>query len=147
MSTDYKVTKHLIETLEDGKEGFAHGAEKLAELGRPDLADKFREYSSQRAGFSDELERLASIYGDDIDEHGSLLADVHRMWMSLREAIGGSDPDGVLAVAEQGDDHAVNEYQKALDQSISANLRSVIEHQFADIKSVHDEVRAMRDAN
>lgn len=146
MSTDYNVTKHLIETLEDGKEGFAHGARKLTELGRPELAARFREYSNQRAEFSAELERLASVYGDDIDEHGSLLADVHRMWMSLREVVGGSDPHGVLSVAEQGDDHAVHEYEKALNQDISSNLRLIVERQLGEIKSAHDEVKAMGNA-
>ncbi len=143
MSTDYHVTKHLIEILEDGKDGFAHGAEKLAEHDRLDLAATFREFSAQRAEFSDELERLASVYGDDIDEHGSILGDVHRLWMSLRDAIAGSDPDGVLSVAEQGEDHAVNEYRNALSRNISANLRSTIERQLAEIESARDAVKAM----
>lgn len=143
MSTDYNVTKELIETLEDGKDGFAQGAEKLSELERPDLAAEFRQYANQRAEFSAELDRLAAVYGDDIEEDGSLLADVHRMWMSLRDAISGSDPDGVLGVAKQGEDHAVREYEKALEKDISSNLRSIIERQLTDIKAVRDSVAAM----
>ena len=59
MSTDRKVTKDLIKTLEDGREGFARAADKLADSDRPDLSTKMRAFSEQRAGFSAELEQMA----------------------------------------------------------------------------------------
>ena len=145
MSTDRKVTKDLIETLEDGKKGFADAAEKLADTNRSDLAPRFRELGEQRARFSAELEQMAAAYGDDIDEDGSVLAAAHRGWMALKDALAGSDPDGVLDAAEQGEDHAVSEYKKALDEDISENLRLAIQRQFTDIQSAHDEVKRMRD--
>ncbi|BAN00944.1 ferritin-like domain-containing protein [Ilumatobacter coccineus] len=145
MSTDRKVTKDLIETLQDGKKGFAEAADKLAETDRADLASKFRAFSEQRADFCTELDRMAAAYGDDIDEDGSVLAAVHRGWMSLKDAIAGSDPDGVLDAAEQGEDHAVSEYKKALEADISADLRQTIERQFLHIQSAHDEVKRLRD--
>ena len=146
MSNDRKVTKDLIETLEDGRKGFNDAADKLADTNRADLAPKFRELAEQRAGFSAELETMAAAYGDDIDEDGSVLAAAHRGWMSLKDALAGSDPDGVLDAAEQGEDHAVAEYQKALDEDISENLRQTIQRQFTSIQSAHDEVKRLRDA-
>ena len=146
MSTDRKVTKDHIETLEDGRKGFADAAEKLADTNRADLAPKFRELAEQRAGFSAELETMAATYGDDIDEDGSVLAAAHRGWMSLKDALAGADPDGVLDAAEQGEDHAVSEYKKALDEDISENLRQTIQRQFTSIQSAHDEVKRLRDA-
>ena len=44
MSTDESVTKDLIQTLEDGKEGFAKGADKLESSSEPQLAATFRRY-------------------------------------------------------------------------------------------------------
>ena len=55
MSTDKEVTKDLLKTLEDGKNGFAKGAEKLDETNSPELAKSFRRFSEQRAGFEKEL--------------------------------------------------------------------------------------------
>ncbi len=147
MSTDRSVTKDIIQTLEDGKDGFARAADRLADSDRPDLSEKMRAYSEQRAAFSAELEAMAADYGDDIDQDGSVAAAVHRGWMAVKDAITGSDPKGVLDAAEQGEDHAVSEYRKALEQDISPNLRTVIETQFADVKNAHDEVKALRDAN
>lgn len=148
MSTDRRVTKDLIETLEDGKEGFARAADKLADSDRPDLSSKMRHYSEQRAVFSAELDQMAAAYGDDIDEDGSLGGAVHRGWMAVKDAIAGSDPEGVLDAAEQGEDHAVSEYQDALENDdISPNLRSVIQRQFTDIKAAHDDIRGLRNAH
>lgn len=146
-STDEKVTKDLIETLEDGREGFTKGAEKLTDIGRSDVAGTFRELASQRATFAKELRDLAQQYGDNIEEDGSMLGALHRGWMSIKDAVNGDDPDGVLDAAEQGEDHAKSEYKDALDSDISAHLRAVVERQQTEINAAHDRVKALRDAN
>lgn len=145
MSKDASVTRDLIQTLEDGKEGFAQGAEKLAKDGSADLAAVFQRYSQQRAEFSDELQKMAADYGDQLDDSGSVAAALHRGWMSIKDAISGDDPKGVLDAAEHGEDHAVKEYKKALEEDVSPNLKSVIQRQFDGVKEGHDEVRALRD--
>ena len=148
MSLDMTVTKDLIETLEDGKNGFATAAEKLAESDKPQIATKFRQYSNQRAQFAEELRSMAKNYGDDIEESGSVAAALHRGWMAIKDAATGSDAGAVLDVAEQGEDHAVAEYERALDNDeLSIDLRDVIERQYASVKAAHDEVRALRDSN
>ena len=146
MSTDEAVTKDLIQTLEDGKEGFAKGAEKLDGTDAPELATTFRKFSDQRAGFAAELHELAKEYGDTIKESGSVAGTLHRGWLSLKDALAGSDPSGVLDAAEKGEDHAVKEYDKALAGDVSPTLRTVIERQAAAVKAAHDEVRSLRDA-
>ena len=146
MAADRNVTSNLIEVLEDGAAGFADAAEKLRDSDRPDLAPKFEAYAAQRAEFSAELERMAAAYGDDIDEDGSAKAAVHRMWMPVKDTLSGSDPEGVLDAAEQGEDHAVETYEDALKQDISADLRSTVQRQYSDVKAAHDEVKALRNA-
>lgn len=147
MSNDERVTKDLIQTLEDGKEGFERAAERLEGTDRADLCPTFREFAAQRDRFAIELRGLAAAYGDDIDQSGSVAGAVHRGWMAVKDALSGSsDADGVLDAAEQGEDHAVSEYGKALEEDISNQLRTVIERQFVDVKSAHDTVRAARNA-
>jgi len=143
MSTDAKVTKDLMQTVEDGRNGFADAADKLADTDRPDLAPRFRDFSEQRSAMYTELETLAAAYGDDLDEDGSVAAALHRGWMSLKDALTGSSADGVLDVAEQGEDHAVSEYRKALEEDVSPELAEVIRRQLVDITAVHDEVKRL----
>lgn len=147
VSTDQTVTKHLVETLEDGREGFAQGAEKLESSGNGDVAAVFRRLSEQRAQFAEDLRELAQGYGDEVDESGSLAGKLHRGWLSLKDALAGSSADGVLDAAEQGEDHAVGEYDKALPSEISPSLRTVLERQFMDIKKAHDDVESLRNAH
>jgi len=146
MSQDAKTTKKLIEVLEDGKKGFAEGADKLKALDRPDLASMFERHAQQRQQFSSQLESMAQAYGDDIDEDGSVAAAVHRGWMSLKDAISGSDPDGVLTAAVQGEDHAVETYESALAEDISPDLRTTVQSQLAEITTARREVQMQVDA-
>ena len=146
MSTDEKISKDLIQTLKDGRDGFAKAADKLASDGRNDLAERFREFAGQRDRFGTELRQLAGEYGDDAETSGSVAGAVHRGWMTLKDAVAGSDPEGVLDAAEQGEDHAKSEYAEALDSDISAELRTVVSRQYVEVQQTHDIVRDLRDA-
>jgi uncharacterized protein (TIGR02284 family) len=143
-STDEKVTTNLIETLEDGRKGFAEAAEKIADSDRPDLTSKFRELSEQRSMFSAELGSMAAAYGDDIDEDGSIAAAIHRGWMSLKDALAGSGPEGVVDAAISGEEHAVSTYEKALEEELSDDLRIVVNRQYEAIKTATNEIKALQ---
>jgi uncharacterized protein (TIGR02284 family) len=145
MSTDARVTRDLIQTLEDGVEGFARAAQRLDDSDRSDLRSRFAEFSTQRQRFASELRELAAAYGDDIDDSGSVAGTLHRGWMAVKDAITGADAIGVLEAAEQGEDHAVKEYERALEEDISPGLRTVVERQYRDVCAAHDTVRSLRD--
>jgi uncharacterized protein (TIGR02284 family) len=146
MATQADVIEDLVETLEDGKEGFSRVAEKLREDGHEDLASKMAEYSEQRARFAGELRTFAASAGDEIDEEGSAAGALHRGWISLKDALTGNDPHAVLASAEEGEDHAVEEYEDALDEEdLADELRDLISRQAAEVKAAHDQVRNLRD--
>ena len=146
MSTDEAVTKDLIETLEDGKEGFGKGAEKLDKDNSSELGAAFRQLSAQRARFSAELRELAKDYGDKVNESGSLVGTLHRGWLSLKDALTGADPKGVLDAAKQGEEHAVKEYEKALGEDISAGLRIVVQRLFTEVKAALAQVQSLRNS-
>lgn len=142
MSTDRRITKDLMQTLEDGRKGYAQAADKLAGE-RPTVAAKMRAYSAQRAQFSAELDRLARAYGDDIDEDGSMAGTVHRGWIAVKDALTGDNPEAILNAVETGENHAVAEFAKALDEDISPNLRTVIHRQFVDVQAARADIQAL----
>ncbi len=142
------VLEDLIETLEDGRKGFAQAAEKLDGDDSNGMAAKFRNYADQRAQFSVELRRLAGDAGFEVSENGSAGAALHRGWIALADALTGDDPHAVLAAAEAGEDHAVEEYEDAMKSgNLSSDIHDVVVRQFNEIKKAHDDVRNMRDAN
>lgn len=148
MSIDQRVTQDLIKTLQDGKDGYEAAADRLDENGRADIAMQFRAYAKQRQEFTDELHTIAARYGDgeEIEQTGTVAAAVHRGWMALRDTLAGSDPDGVLDVAAEGEDYALAEFSRALGEDISADLRAVVAGMRAEIERAQDAVKGFRDA-
>lgn len=147
MSADENTAKELVETLKDGQKGYAASAEKLADSDRPEWAETMRRLEQQRATFTQEIVAMGHDYGDDVDESGSALAAVHRGWLTLKDALTGDKPSGVLDAAVQGEDHTVSEYEKALKEDLSDGFRAVVERQHGEIVAARDEVKALQTAS
>ena len=147
MSDDAKAAKELVETLKDGEKGFAAAADKLRDSDRPEWATTMQRLAEQRAAFHREIVDMGHDYGDDVDASGSAAAAVHRGWLSLKDALTGDDAGSVLAAAESGEDHAVSEYEDALEMDLSAGFREVVVRQQADVLAARDEVKALQAAD
>ncbi|HXV71292.1 MAG TPA: PA2169 family four-helix-bundle protein [Acidimicrobiia bacterium] len=141
------VIENLLETVENGHKGFGEAAEKLDNDGNPSLAAEMRELSQQRLRMSNELKAIAASEGAPIENgNGTAAGAIHRTYMALRDALTGDDPHAVLAAAEQGEDHAKSEYERALDDDLPSSVRSVVQRQYGEIQTAHDRVRELRDA-
>ena len=144
MSKDEAVTKHLISVLEDGADGFTKAAERLTQSNEPGLASTFQRFSGQRSGFANELREIAAQYGDQIHDSGSIAGALHRGWISVKDMLSGSDAEAVLGAARTGEDHAVSEFEDALEEDTSPELKAVISRQAADVRAARDEVAALQ---
>lgn len=138
------VLDELIETLKDGQEGFKQAAEGVTD---PKLKSLFRDYSDQRARFVTALHSEARKFGEQKPEDKSSAAGaLHRGWINLKSAVTGGSEHAVLAECERGEDSAVEEYQKAVEDGLPPALQDVVSRQFAEIKAAHDRIRNLRDA-
>src|SRR3982074_3936689 len=103
----------LIETLKDGQEGFRQASEAVKDS---QLKSLLSEFSLQRARFAGELQNEAISLGDHNPEDSSSTAGaMHRAWINLKSAITSGDDHAVLAECERGEDSAVAEYKKAME--------------------------------
>ena len=144
MSVDSRVSKDLVETLQDGRKGFGDAAERLTDSDRAEWATTLRRFADQRAQFATELEQLGAAYGDDVEDDGSTAAKVHRGWMALKDALTGSKPDGVIDACVSGEDHAVSEYEDALGKDLSEGLRTVVQRQLGEIQAARAELKGLQ---
>jgi uncharacterized protein (TIGR02284 family) len=129
------VLSELIETLEDGRKGFAQGADKLSGSNRPQLAQQFQASAQQRAEFADQLRSAAGASAPEVDSSGTATAALHRGWMSLKDALTSDDPDAVVKAAITGEEHALSEYDDALGHDdISADMRQTLTDQRGEIE-------------
>jgi len=134
----------LIETLKDGEEGFKQAAEGVADL---QLKSLFNEYSQQRARFANALQTQAQSLGESKPERSSSAAGaLHRAWINLKSAVTSGDDHAILSECERGEDSAVKEYEKALNDDLSPSLHEIVSSQYSEVKNAHDRIRTLRDA-
>ncbi|WP_139977819.1 ferritin-like domain-containing protein [Nocardioides litoris] len=147
MTDDAKAAKELVETLKDGEKGFADAADKLRDSDHAAWATVLHRLSEQRKDFQREIVDLGHAYGDDVDKSGTLTAAVHRGWLSLKDALTGDSAEGVLKAVLTGEDHAISEYDDALEEDLSAGFREVVTRQRAAVVAARDEVKALQVAS
>jgi uncharacterized protein (TIGR02284 family) len=144
MKKQNEVIDNLIETLKDGQEGFKQAVEGVSDQ---KLKSLFRDYSQQRSRFATALQSEARLHGETKPESSSsATGTLHRGWINLKSAITGGDEHAILAECERGEDSAVEEYKKALDDGLSPSVQELVSRQFAEIKAAHDRIRNLRDA-
>jgi uncharacterized protein (TIGR02284 family) len=144
MKKENTILNNLIETLKDGQEGFKQAAEGVSD---PKLKSLFREYSDQRSRFAGALQTEARKLGQEkLETSSSAAGALHRGWINLKSAVTGGDEHAILAECERGEDSAVEEYKKALDDGLSPSAQELVSLQFAEIKAAHDRIRSLRDA-
>ena len=143
MTSDQVVStlNSLIEMNRDGQKGYQEAAEKIE---TPQIKEFCLEQSRARAQFVGDLQPEVRSLGGDPETTGSVGAAVHRTWIDLKSALGGGD-HAILAASETGEDSAVKEYKTALDESLPAPVRAIVERQYQSIKRAHDTVKGMRD--
>lgn len=141
------VLENLFETVENGRLGFAEAAQILDDHGDIDLAAEMRELSQQRLRIANELRDLAAAEGATLGDQGegTVAGSIHRGWMALKDAVSGDGPHAVLAAAEQGEDHAVAEYEQAIQEDLPPSILPIVERQAGEVRSAHDRVRLLRD--
>jgi uncharacterized protein (TIGR02284 family) len=130
----------LIETCEDGAQGFRTAADALEDSSTREL---FRKYARERAGCAEELRAEVRRLAGTPEEGGSVSGAVHRGWMNLKSAIAGKSDSAIIAEAERGEDVAVEAYRKALQRDLPAQVQQKIQQQFTQIKAAHDRVRQL----
>jgi len=131
---------NLIETCKDGQTGFQTAAEGV---NNSELKTLFYNYSQQRAQFAGELQNEVLRLGGDPEKTGSIAASLHRGWINIKSAVTGKDDAAVIAECERGEDSAVSNYKDALKEKVPADIRSVIEQQYAKVQEAHDRIRAL----
>jgi uncharacterized protein (TIGR02284 family) len=143
MENRNEMIDDLIETLKDGQEGFKQAAESVKD---PQLKSLFSEYSQQRARFAVELRSKAQSPDErESKMSGSAAGALHRGWINLKSALTRGDDHSILAECERGEDSAVEEFRKALNNGLSAPVQEIVSRQYVQIKEAHDRVKNLRD--
>jgi uncharacterized protein (TIGR02284 family) len=132
---------NLIETCKDGQNGYQTAAEGVT---NSELKTLFGTYSLQRAGFAGELQNEVRRLGGDPENTGSVAATLHRGWINVKSAVTGADEAAIIAECERGEDSAVKNYKEAAGEELPADLKAIVEKQYAQVQEAHDRIRALK---
>ena len=145
-SKDLKQTedalRSVIQTLIDCQHGYKKIGEELKDA---NLKEYFFAESLTRAQFRGDLETILHQEGvHDIKESGTTAGTIRRAWGDLKSKLGGGD-HSLLSTAEEGENEAVDAYNKALENYLPLPVRQVLNTQLAHIEKSHDFVKSARD--
>lgn len=140
VNDDVEALNDLIEVCRNGEQGFAEAAESVKDT---HLKNLFIEYSQQRSQFVSQLQSLVQSLGGRAETSGTLGGVVHRKWMDIKAAVTGGGEHAIAAECERGEDIAKDAYQEALEKNLSAEVRSLVERQYQQVKEAHNNVRAL----
>ncbi len=137
------VLNDVLESARDGEYGFNSCAEHADS---PELKSIFLRHAQQCAAAAQELEHEVRRMGGEPASGGTVAGAMHRGWVSVKSALSTRDDKAVLEECERGEDAAVARYRKALNATLPADVRALLERQAQGAKRNHDEVRALRDS-
>jgi uncharacterized protein (TIGR02284 family) len=136
-----QTLNELIEICKDGENGFKQAAEKAKDAS---LKSLFLKYSTQRAGYAQELQSAVSLLGDKPETTEHVAAKLHRGWMGLKQALTSNEDKALIDECEAGEDAAMKAYKQALDKSMAGNIETLIRKQFAGVSEAHGVMRDLK---
>lgn len=138
-----KGIQNLIEINIDSSKGFKAAADKIENR---EIAGMFRQCATEREQNATQLQSLVRVNGEDSEDNGSIRGTMHRWWLEIRGTVQQGDEHAVLAEAERGEDAIKHRYEDTLKETAGSAVNSVLQKQYAEVKSRHDQIRDMRDA-
>lgn len=84
--------------------------------------------------------------GTELETGTTTSGKIYRAWMDVKAVFTGHDRQTVLNNCEAGEDAAQKAYKSALaEEGLSADVRTLITEQKAELRASHDQIKALRD--
>ena len=140
-----EVLNDLIQINNDRITGYERAIKEL-KGGDEDLKTLFLSFIDQSRNIKIALGTEVQVLGGDMEKGTTGSGKIYRAWMDVKAMFTGHDRQTVLDNCEFGEDAAQKAYKSALEtEKLPAYLFTLINRQKTELKSAHDEVRALRD--
>jgi uncharacterized protein (TIGR02284 family) len=144
-TTDYlSAVNKVITVCKDAEEGFRGAANAVK---NPSLRSLFEQFSSQRAGFANELQGAVSTAGFKPEDSSGVLGTLHHGWIALKGVLTGHSEHQLLEETERGEDLSISRYRDALSHQLPTALRSIVDTQYQQVQQAHNRIKELRDAS
>ena len=141
-----EILNDLVQINNDRVAGYEKAIDEL----KPEDADLkalFVKMIGESHTYKMALATEVQVLGDEIEEGTTNSGKIYRAWMDVKAIFTGHDRKTILNNCEFGEDAAQKAYKMALEEEgLSADIRSLITEQKAQLRMSHDEIKALRDA-
>lgn len=143
-----EVLNDLVQINNDRILGYEKAVEEVENID-VDLKAIFNKMADQSRKLKTELATHVANLGGELAEGTTGAGKIYRTWMDVKATFSGNDRQTALNSCEFGEDAAQRAYKEALasDAEMSAEVRQLITEQKEDLKTSHDVIKGMRDAN
>jgi uncharacterized protein (TIGR02284 family) len=129
----------LIETCQDGIEGFRTSAEHAK---NPQVKTMLlSRMESVRQAMTD-LQTAVRRLGGDTVQHGHVAAPLHRGWINLKAAVTGNSDEAILDEVVRGEEFAVKHYRDVLAKPLPPDVHTLVKEQARGAETNLERVRA-----
>jgi uncharacterized protein (TIGR02284 family) len=134
------VLEDLIETCQDGIEGFKTASESVdSPTAKTLFLSRLPNIQRGMAELKAEVRRL----GGDPDKSGTVGGAIHRGWMNLKSAVTGKNEEAIINECERGEEHAAHVYEDALKKDLPMDTRAIVDRQYRGVVENLERVRAL----
>lgn len=140
------ILNSLVEINNDRIEGYETASKETKEL---ELIALFAQFTETSFACKNELEQEVITLGGEPAEGTKVSGKFFRAWMEVKAALSSNDRKAVLNSCEFGEDAALAEYKKVMEnevENLSVEQLAMIRAQYNNLKADHDKVKALRDA-
>jgi uncharacterized protein (TIGR02284 family) len=138
---EYHHLQNLIQLCEDGREGYAIAAEQVHSS---ELKAFFQKHELQRAKYADELRAILERDGVETPESGTLLGDIHRVWLKVRDALTGKDDLGILAECQLGENQAFDQYSQTIERGWREDIERTLKRHYEGIITAYNDLSSLQ---
>ena len=139
---DIEVLNSLITTTIDSAEGYERAGQDAE---APQFADLFRQFAQERRQVVTRLQDQVRTLGGMPNVDGSLVADLHRRWMDLRDAITRGSDQEIIEEVERGEDYLKGKYDEALkDSALLPETLTAIRDANQSVRAGHDRASVLK---
>ncbi len=140
-----EILNDLIQINNDRVVGYEKAIEELKSEDA-DLKSLFVKMIGESHKLKMALATEVQALGEEIEEGTTSSGKIYRAWMDVKAVFTGHDRKTVLNNCEFGEDAAQKAYKMALaEEGLSADLRSLVTEQKAQLRQSHDEIKRLRD--
>ena len=141
-NSDTTTLNTLIATLLDSIDGYTKSAQDVKDR---DLADRFNARARERQSAVAGLQAAVARLGGNPEDDGTLLAGAHRAFLSLKEAVTGSDDQAIINEVERGEDYLKSKFAAALKTvDLAPEARTAVDQAWTSVRAGHDEMSGLK---